>query len=144
MSAVFGARPTATSARAADRSDPSARRTVRPSARYSTTSSTVVPVRTSTPWRRRAWVIVWLTRRSSVARIAGSASTTVTRQPSGASIEANSQPMIPPPTIRMLSGSSSISSAVVEVSTAGWSGSRTGRREGSEPVATTIVGADSS
>ncbi len=88
--------------------------------------------------------MVWLTRRSSPARIAGSASTSVTRQPRGAIIEANSHPMMPPPTMIMLSGSSSISRAVVEVRTAGCSGSMPARRAGSEPVAITIVGADSS
>ena len=59
-------------------------------------------------------------------------------------MEANSHPMMPPPTISMLSGSWSISRAVVDVRTAGSSGSMPGSRAGSDPVAMTTVGAESS
>ena len=86
--------------------------------------------------------MVWLTRRSSVASSAGRASITITLQPSGASIEANSHPITPPPTTIRLSGSSSISRSDVEVRTAGCSKSKSGRRAGSDPVATTTVGAE--
>ena len=82
----------------------------------------------------RSWM--WrMTCTSSVAKIVGRSSSTVTRQPSALKMEANSHPETPPPTIMRLSGSSLRFRIPVVVNTCVSSISKIGGSAGSEPVA---------
>ena len=116
---------------------PSSSRTVTPSSRYSVISATWRSRCTVTPSfssRRWNWPAVRLSMPSSSR---GRISTTVIRVPSGAKRLANSQPITPPPTMIIDSGTSSSTRMSFEVRIAGWSMSKPGRPDGSVPTQTT-------
>ena len=92
---------------------------------------TVTPSFSSRRWN---WAAVRLSMPSSSR---GRISTTVIRVPSGAKRLANSQPITPPPTMIIDSGTSSSTRMSFEVRTAGWSMSKPGRPDGSVPTQTT-------
>ena len=82
-----------------------------------------------------------MTSASQKSSIWGRRSTTVTRVPSAANIEAYSMPITPAPTTTMLAGICSIARMPSESTTRRSSNSTCGGRAGRVPVATTILAA---
>ena len=96
---------------------------------------TLTPVRTSILRRLNERSTTLTTSLSTPGRICGSASRIVTSAPRSLIIEANSQPMAPPPMTATLAGSSVISNTSSEVNTVLPSTSKPGMVRGTEPEA---------
>ena len=97
--------------------------------------STVAPVRTSIPRLLNDRATTATTSASQPGRSLGSASSTVTSVPRSLIIDANSQPMAPPPITTARAGSESSDSTSSDVSTKRPSISNPGIVRGTEPLA---------
>ena len=96
---------------------------------------TLTPVRTSMPRFLNERTTTSATSGSTPGSTVGSASSTVTSVPRSDIIEANSNPMMPPPMTTAFDGSASIDSSSSEVTTSFPSMSKPGIDLGTEPVA---------
>jgi len=131
---VFGRRPVATSTFSTSMVSPLSSTAFAPPP-VTARSSTFVPVKQRIPRADNTFASAGPRSSSISGSRRGSISTTVTSTPNGCSMQANSQPITPPPTISRLWGSASQCSASSLVQTTFGSSGQPEIRDGTDPTA---------